>query len=193
MDSTEGEWGIFEDCWARYKRMTGLTDAEGVRDELRESCMKQLITCLVQMQNTGTLGSSNNAQLLRFIEAIKDEILVLCQEILKPYLSKESINSFVGDLLSTVTGNRDQLYSSILDYNDIVKRIVSSLILSYSREKEVTYQDTRKGGRKRLDSRGLTETVISTWTKAHTLRGIHVPRSALSWLVSRCLNKVSQP
>ena len=131
MDSTEGEWGIFEDCWARYKRMTGLTDAEGVRDELRESCMKQLITRLVQMHNTGTLGSCNNVQLLRFIEAIKDEILVLCQEILKPYLSKESINSFVGDILSTVTGNRDQLYSSILDYNDIAKRNVSSLILSY--------------------------------------------------------------
>ena len=93
--------------------------------------MKQLITRLVQMHNTGTLGSCNNVQLLRFIEAIKDEILVLCQEILKPYLSKESINSFVGDLLSTVTGNRDQLYSSILDYNDIAKRNVSSLILSY--------------------------------------------------------------
>ena len=74
---------------------------------MRESCRKQLITCLVQMPNTGNLGSCKNAQLLRFIEAIKDEILVLCQEILKPYLSKESINSFVGDLLSTVTGNRD--------------------------------------------------------------------------------------
>ena len=127
--------------------------------------------------------------------ADEDERLVLHQEILKLYISKlkESINTFVEDLLSTVTGNRDQLYSSILDYNDIVKRIVSSLILSYLREKEVTYQDTRKGGRKRLDSRGLTGTVISTWTKAHTLRGINVPRSALSWLVSRCLNRVSQP
>ena len=24
MDTTEGEWGIFEDSWSRYKRMTGL-------------------------------------------------------------------------------------------------------------------------------------------------------------------------
>ena len=40
MDITEGEWGIFEDCFARYKRMTGLTDLEGVRDELIECCMK---------------------------------------------------------------------------------------------------------------------------------------------------------
>ena len=29
MDTTEEEWGIFEDCWARYKRMTGLIEAGG--------------------------------------------------------------------------------------------------------------------------------------------------------------------
>ena len=70
MDTTEGEWGIFEDCWARYKRMTGLTDAEGVGDELRECCTKQLNTCLVQMHGPGTLGSCKEAQLLQFIKAI---------------------------------------------------------------------------------------------------------------------------
>ena len=37
----------------------------------------------------------------------EDERLVFRQEILKPYLSKESIDTFVGDLLSIVTGNRD--------------------------------------------------------------------------------------
>ena len=33
MDITEREWWILEDCWARYKRMTGLTYLEGVRDK----------------------------------------------------------------------------------------------------------------------------------------------------------------
>ena len=61
MDTREGEWGIFKDCWVRYKRMSGLTDAEGVRDELREFCKKQLNTGLVQMHGPGTLGSCNNA------------------------------------------------------------------------------------------------------------------------------------
>ena len=32
MDTTEGEWGIFEDSWARYKRMTGLEDMDTIRD-----------------------------------------------------------------------------------------------------------------------------------------------------------------
>ena len=40
MDTTEGEWGIFEDSWARYKRMTGLEDMDTIRDELRECCSK---------------------------------------------------------------------------------------------------------------------------------------------------------
>ena len=34
--ATEGEFGIFEDSWARYKRMTGLEDMATIRDELRE-------------------------------------------------------------------------------------------------------------------------------------------------------------
>ena len=67
MDITEGEWGIFEDCWARYKRITGLTDLEGVRDELMECCMKQLNTRMVQMHGLGGLGSCNEDQLLGFI------------------------------------------------------------------------------------------------------------------------------
>ena len=74
------------------------------------------------------------------------------QEIPKPYPSKEAIGGFMGDLLSTATGHRDQLYSSILD---TVKRNVSTLILSYSMEKEVTYKDVRKGGGKEQSSQSL--------------------------------------
>ena len=67
MDTTEGQWGIFEDCWARYKRMSGLTDLERGRDELMECCTKQLNTRMVQMHG---LGSCNKDQLLRFIKTI---------------------------------------------------------------------------------------------------------------------------
>ena len=60
MDTTEGEWAIFEDSWAMYTRMTGLVDAEGIRDEMRECCTKQLVV----------LGSCDEFQLMRFIKAI---------------------------------------------------------------------------------------------------------------------------
>ena len=58
----------------------------------------------------------------------------------------------MGDLLSTATGHRDQLYSSILD---TVKRNVSTLILSYSMGKGVTYKDVRKGGGKKQSSQSV--------------------------------------
>ena len=41
--------GTFEDCWARYMRMTALAEAEGITDELRECFSKQLNTHLVHM------------------------------------------------------------------------------------------------------------------------------------------------
>ena len=50
--------------------MTGLTDLEGVRDELMECCTKQLNTRMVQMHGLGGLGSCNEDQLLGFIKAI---------------------------------------------------------------------------------------------------------------------------
>ena len=59
-------------------------------------------------------------------------------------MSKETIDSFIGDLFSTAIGQRDQLYSSILDYNNTVKRNLSTLILSYLMEKGVTYKDVRR-------------------------------------------------
>ena len=70
MDTTEGEWGIFEDSWARYKRMTGLEDMDTIRDELRECCSKQLNTRLIQMHGPSVLGSSNENDLLERVKAI---------------------------------------------------------------------------------------------------------------------------
>ena len=70
MNITKGEWGIFEDCWARYKRMTSLTDLEGVRNKLMECYTKDLNTRMIHMRGLGGLGSCNEDQLLEFIKAI---------------------------------------------------------------------------------------------------------------------------
>lgn len=55
-------------------------------------------------------------------------------------MSKETIDSFIGDLFSTAIGQRDQLYSSTCD---TVKRNLSTLILSYLMEKGVTYKSSQ--------------------------------------------------
>ena len=98
------------------------------------------------------------------------------QEILKPYLSKETIDDFMGDLLSTATGQRDQLYSSILNYNDTIKKNVSTLILSYLMEKGVTYKDVRKGGGNKQSSQLLmplvNDVIIFKDSKDHIRFGL---------------------
>ena len=38
IDTSEGEWSIFEDQWARFKRMARLNDVEEIRDNLRQCC-----------------------------------------------------------------------------------------------------------------------------------------------------------
>ena len=70
MDTTEGEWGIFEDSWARYKRMTGLEEEGLLRDKLRECCSKQLNTRMVQMYGPTVLGACDEIKLLEMIKAI---------------------------------------------------------------------------------------------------------------------------
>ena len=106
----------------------------------------------------------------------QDQRLILRQEILKPYLSKETIDDFMGDLLSTATGQRDQLYSSILNYNDTIKKNVSTLILSYLMEKGVTYKDVRKGGGNKQSSQLLmplvNDVIIFKDSKDHIRFGL---------------------
>ena len=106
----------------------------------------------------------------------QDQRLILRQEILKPYLSKETIDDFMGDLLSKATGQRDQLYSSILNYNDTIKKNVSTLILSYLMEKGVTYKDVRKGGGNKQSSQLLmplvNDVIIFKDSKDHIRFGL---------------------
>ena len=42
VDTTEGEWAIFDDEWSRYKRMAKLTAINDIRDNLRQCCTSQL-------------------------------------------------------------------------------------------------------------------------------------------------------
>ena len=35
VDTTEGEWAIFEDQWSRFKRMAKLSAIDDIRDNLR--------------------------------------------------------------------------------------------------------------------------------------------------------------
>ena len=42
VDTTEGEWALFDDNWSRFKRMANLVNEDEIRDNLRQCCSPSL-------------------------------------------------------------------------------------------------------------------------------------------------------
>ena len=70
IDTSEGEWSVFEDQWARFKRMANLTDIDGIRDNLRQCCSVQLNKRLFDVKGAATLNAAAEADLLVWIKEI---------------------------------------------------------------------------------------------------------------------------
>ena len=150
MGGTEEVRNFSEDVYQEWKTLM-----MGMRSDVNRTIYSQDDTLIELTHKFNLTSHILNCAPILVKHSDEDERLVLRQEILKPYLSKETIDGFIGDLLSTTTGQRDKLYSSILDYNDTVKKNVSALILSYLMEKGMTYKDVRKGGGKNQSSQML--------------------------------------
>ena len=69
-ETTEGEWAVFDDNWARFKRMANLTDVEGIRDNLRQCCSPSLNKRLFDLKSAATLNAASEADLLKWIKEI---------------------------------------------------------------------------------------------------------------------------
>ena len=70
IDTTEGEWGVFDDNWSRFKRMAKLTAIEDIRDNLRQCCSAQLNKRLFDIKGAATLNAASEADLLSWIKDI---------------------------------------------------------------------------------------------------------------------------
>ena len=70
IDTSEGEWSVFEDQWARFKRMAKLTDIEDIRDNLRQCCSTQLNKRLFDVKGAATLNAASEADLMAWIKEI---------------------------------------------------------------------------------------------------------------------------
>ena len=57
VDTTEGEWSVFEDNWNRFKRMAKLTAIDNIRDNLRQCCAPQLNKRLFDVKGTASLNA----------------------------------------------------------------------------------------------------------------------------------------
>ena len=70
VETTESEWSMFEDNWARFKRMANLTAVPDVRDNLRQCCSTALNKRLFDLNSTATLNAASEEDLLGWIKDI---------------------------------------------------------------------------------------------------------------------------
>ena len=70
IDTSEGEWALFEDEWARFKRMAKLTAADEIRDNLRQCCAAQLNKRLFDTKGSAMLNAASETQLCTWIKEI---------------------------------------------------------------------------------------------------------------------------
>lgn len=102
IDTTEGEWAIFEDQWLRFKRMAKLTVIDEIRDNLRQCCGSQLNKRLFDVKGPATLNAATEENLLAWIKEIAvkgvHKEVHRTQFVHLKQKQGESINSYLGRL-----------------------------------------------------------------------------------------------
>ena len=59
VETSESEWQIFEDQWARFKRMAKLTAIVDIRDNLRQCCADLLNKRLFDIRESAALNTTS--------------------------------------------------------------------------------------------------------------------------------------
>ncbi len=70
IETTEGEWAVFEDNWSRFKRMACLTSEDDIRDNLRQCCSSSLNKRLFDLKSAATLNAATEIDLLKWMMEI---------------------------------------------------------------------------------------------------------------------------
>ena len=70
VETSESEWQIFEDQWARFKRMAKLSAIVDIRDNLRQCCADLLNKRLFDIRGSAALNNASEQDLLAWIKEI---------------------------------------------------------------------------------------------------------------------------
>ena len=69
-NTDEREWELFKDSWGRYKTMTGITDLNLIRMELRAACSPDVNKLLFEYIGSTKLDAASEAELLTHIKSV---------------------------------------------------------------------------------------------------------------------------
>ena len=70
LNTTDGEWALFLDTWARYKETCGLEDPAEIRNELREACTPETNKLLFELVGPERLNSASEEYLMHQIRLV---------------------------------------------------------------------------------------------------------------------------
>ena len=119
IDTSEGEWAVFEDQWERYKRMAKVTAIADVRDNLRQCCASQLNKRLFDVKGAAALNGATEQDLLLWIretavKGVHKEVhrtqYVACKVVCRILVKNHALygrNSFGGKKAIQVSGLAD--------------------------------------------------------------------------------------
>ena len=64
------EWAVYLDSWSLYKNMTGINDANVLRNELRASCSNDLNKMLFEFVGADVLNAATEEDMLKHIKSV---------------------------------------------------------------------------------------------------------------------------
>ena len=102
VETAEGEWSIFLDQWARFKRMASLATRLEINDNLRQCCSDQLNRRLFDIRGASALNNATEAELTSWIKELA--VKGVHKEVHRTRFVKlrqkqgESVNSYYGRL-----------------------------------------------------------------------------------------------
>ena len=96
----------------------------------------------------------------------RHEKLVMKESLLRPYLSGSALDQKMAQIIAGVSGSRDGLFEEVLAYNSTIRDVAKKHILSYLREKGVSFPLIRRNGRQ--DSEGITLPLVDDVVAYHS-------------------------
>ena len=73
------------------------------------------------------------------------------ESLLRPYLSGTALDQKMAQIIAGVSGSRDGLFEEVLSYNSTIREVAKKHILSYLREKGVSFPVIRRNGKQDSD------------------------------------------
>ena len=83
--------------------------------------------------------------------ADRNEQLVMKEALMRPYLDGTALDQKMAQIVAGVSGARDSLFEEVLSYNSTIREVAKGHILSYLREKGVSFPVIRRNGKQDPD------------------------------------------